>query len=156
MQHQELCYAAAASHQLSHSSPHTLQVVLASRQQFPIKQVLVRPMANFRDQHLRQHSTGLQCLGILLEAQQSGVSHPLDCVACPCCCRKIKSVEFMVCDAIALAAGPLGLKEALGSDGDLQVTPASQCTVRFMHCSEMSDMRSCVIVHERLFPALKP
>jgi hypothetical protein len=30
----------------------------------------------------------------------------------------------MVCDAIALAAGPLGLKEALGNDGDLQVGPA--------------------------------
>lgn len=35
--------------------------------------------------------------------------------------RKIKSVEFMACDALALAAGPLGLREALCEDADLQV-----------------------------------
>lgn len=35
-------------------------------------------------------------------------------------CRKIKSVEFMVCDSVALVAGPLGLCEAICSDADLQ------------------------------------
>lgn len=47
-------------------------------------------------------------------------------VPCCCCCcaldscRKIKSVEFMVCDSVALVAGPLGLRDAICSDADLQ------------------------------------
>lgn len=39
-------------------------------------------------------------------------------------CRKIKSVEFMACDALALAAGPLRLREAI-EGADLQVRAAA-------------------------------
>lgn len=34
--------------------------------------------------------------------------------------QKIKSVEFMCCDALVLVAGPLGLREAVGPEADLQ------------------------------------
>lgn len=34
--------------------------------------------------------------------------------------RKIKSVEFMACDALALAAEPLGLLEAVGPQADIE------------------------------------
>jgi hypothetical protein len=54
-------------------------------------------------------------------AERCARSHGIVSWCCCPSCRKIKSVEFMACDALALAAGPLGLREAICKDADLQV-----------------------------------
>lgn len=69
----------------------------------------------------RQLGPGHSLMMWLSGAERCPRSHGI--LSCCCClsCRKIKSVEFMACDALALAAGPLGLREAICKDADLQV-----------------------------------
>jgi hypothetical protein len=42
------------------------------------------------------------------------------CVAF-CACRKVKAIEFMVCEALALAQAPLGLREAVENTSDISL-----------------------------------